>query len=70
MKKLIPLLLFFSIFPISCEKERCWKCAWDAGYTKETTVCDKTEKEIVAYEKEMSFTTETGQYVKMSCQSY
>ena len=68
MKKL--LLLIGIVFLMSCEKEQCWKCAWDTGYTKHMTICNKSESEIVQYEREMSFVTEDGNYVKMNCRSY
>ena len=54
----------------SCEKDQCWKCAWDAGYTKEMTVCDKTESEIVQYERDNLITLPSGDHVRMSCHSY
>lgn len=69
MKALLPVL-FITLFLTSCEKSKCWKCAWDDRPTDEMTVCDRTETEIVRYEKDMSFQAEDGHWIKMSCHSY
>lgn len=70
MKHLIPVLFFIIILTGSCEKERCWKCAWEEWPDETMTVCDKTEKEIVQYEKDMRIELDDGTTVDMNCHSY
>lgn len=62
MKKTLSIALLFIFLFAGCKKEErfCWKCALyklnSAGYLdtlnpKVSTECDKTEKEIMAYEE-------------------
>jgi hypothetical protein len=70
MKKIPFLALLITLSVTGCKKEprSCWKCAmykWNkAGYLdtrnpKMSTECDKTEKQIRAYEEENTKTMQT-----------
>lgn len=62
MKKKILIVAAFATLLFSCQKKYCWKCTLTAGTPQgivktESSVCDKTEKEIK--EVEASGTTKT-----------
>lgn len=70
MKKLLSVLLLCMLLTTACKKEEkfCWQCAmfkWSkAGYLDTqhptlTSECNKTEKEIRAYEKANTKTMQT-----------
>ncbi|MES2062688.1 MAG: hypothetical protein V4456_12255 [Bacteroidota bacterium] len=70
MKKILSVVIVFILLFTSCKKEEksCWKCAmfkWNkAGYLdtrnpKISTECNKTEKQIRAYETENTKTMQT-----------
>ena len=73
MKKTLPLLLMTLLALPFCTKENngvCWKCTTVVKATPTsssfpngttiTTVCNKTGREILDVEKEMSSTTKSG----------
>jgi hypothetical protein len=77
MKKLFPLLVFFSVFLASCEKDYCWNCELTTGRrtppfpwiytTTQQEYCDKTEEEIAQMINDHEYTKGMSSYSHMTC---